>query len=194
MHDETDPHALFARWFAEAQVAEPRVPDAMQVATAGADGVPDVRTVLLKRFGPEGWWFYTNLGSPKAAQLAERPVASCLLHWKSLERQVRVLADVAPATDADADAYFASRARGSQLGAWASDQSAELDDRATLEARLAEVTTRFEGQPVPRPPFWGGYHLTLRRMEFWQGRPDRLHDRRVYTRDGDAWAQQVLYP
>lgn len=194
MLDATDPHALFAAWYADAEAAEPRVPDAVQVATVGADGVPDVRTVLLKRFGPEGWWFYTNLDSPKAAQLTANPVASCLLHWKSLERQVRAVADVQPATDADADAYFASRPRGSRLGAWASDQSAVLDGRPTLEARLAEVTARFEGQDVPRPPFWGGFHLTLRRMEFWQGRPDRLHDRLVFEREGTGWRRFLVYP
>jgi pyridoxamine 5'-phosphate oxidase len=191
--DATDPHALFADWFAAAERAEPRVHDAVQIATV-ADGLPDVRTVLLKAAGPSGWWFYTNLGSAKARQLAEVPQVAALLHWKSLERQVRAWGPVELASDDNADAYFATRSRGSQLGAWASRQSDELPDRSTLDQRLAEVTARFEGQPVPRPPFWGGYRIDVQRFEFWQGRPDRLHDRLEFVRTDDGWGRRRLYP
>lgn len=191
--DATDPHDLFAAWYAEAEASEPRVPDAVQVATV-ADGLPDVRTVLLKAFGPDGWWFYTNLGSPKALQLAAHSQVALLAHWKSLERQVRAWGRAELATDEEADAYFATRSRGSQLGAWASRQSEVLPDRATLQQRLAAVTERFAGQDVPRPTFWGGYRVDVQRLEFWQGRPDRLHDRVLFTRFDTGWRRELLYP
>jgi pyridoxamine 5'-phosphate oxidase len=194
MHPHADPFALFATWFEEAKATEPDVPDAMQIATADATGRPHLRTVLLKAHGPDGFLFYTNLRSTKAVQLASMPFVEGLLHWKSHARQVRLSGHVTLLDDATADAYFATRARGSQLGAWASAQSSELPSRSLLEQRLAEVTARFAGEDVPRPPFWSGYRIDVERFEFWQGRRDRLHDRWIYERDGDAWRTHLLYP
>ncbi len=191
--DATEPHAPFASWFAEAAEREPDVPDAMQVATVH-DGVPSIRTVLLKEWGPEGWVFYTNFGSRKGRELDAHPRIAALLHWKSLARQVRVRGTVSRVSDAEADAYFASRPRGSQLGAWASRQSEALEAREILESRLVEVTARFEGQDVPRPAFWGGYRIHIEAMELWQGRDDRLHDRVEFLRDGAGWARRRMYP
>ena len=193
-----DPIALFDAWYAEAQAAEPNDPNAMALATADADGRPSVRMGLLKGHGPDGFVFYTNREGRKAADLAADPHAGLLFHWKSLRRQVRIEGPVTPASDAESDAYFASRGRDSQLGAWASDQSRPLPDRATFEARVAEATARFDGGDVPRPPFWGGYRVTPRAIEFWQDRAHRLHERRLFTRagpDGDSgWTEGLLYP
>jgi len=191
----TDPFALFDQWFAEARASEPNDPNAMALATADAAGRPSVRMVLLKGHGRDGFVFYTNREGRKAADLAANPHAALLFHWKSLRRQVRIEGPVTLASDVESDAYFASRGRDSQLGAWASDQSRPLADRATFEARFAEVQARFEGQDVPRPPFWGGYRVTPAVIEFWQDRAHRLHERRVFTPDADGgWSEGLLFP
>jgi pyridoxamine 5'-phosphate oxidase len=166
----------------------------MTVATAGADGQPSARMVLLKAYGPEGFAFYTHERSAKGADLAENPRAALLFHWKSLCRQVRIEGGVERVSEAEADAYFASRARDSQLGAWASDQSQSLDSRATFERRFDEMRLRYEGQNVPRPPTWGGYRVVPDRIEFWTAREHRLHERRLFIRDGDIWTEGLLYP
>jgi pyridoxamine 5'-phosphate oxidase len=190
---KTDPHALFDAWLAEAEASEPNDPNAMALATVDADGQPSVRMVLLKGHDA-GFVFYTNQQSRKADALAAHAHAGLLFHWKSQRRQVRIDGPVTPVTDAEADTYFATRGRLSRLGAWASDQSRTLPDRATLEARLAEVTARFEGQDVPRPPHWSGYRVTPERIEFWEDGTHRLHNRRLFVRHGDSWAESLLYP
>ena len=190
----TDPFALFDKWLAEAREVEINDPEAMALATAGTDGQPSVRTVLLKGHGPNGFVFYTNEQSAKGEQLAGNPRAGLLLHWKSLRRQVRVEGPVERVSDEEADAYFATRARDSQLGAWASDQSRPLDSRATFEQRFEAMKERFGGQDVPRPPHWGGYRVVPERIEFWIDRPHRLHERRLFTRSGAAWTEGLLYP
>ena len=189
-----DPFALFDAWFADAQASEPNDPNAMALATVDADGRPSVRMVLLKGHGPDGFVFYTNRGSRKAGEIAANPHAALLFHWKSVRRQIRIEGALTKATDAESDAYFASRNRDSQLGAWASDQSRPLADRATFERRFAEVQAKFDGQDVPRPPHWGGYRLTPDHIEFWQDRAHRLHERRVFDRAGDGWTEGLLYP
>ncbi len=190
----TDPFSLFESWYAEARTTELNDSNAMTIATADADGQPSARMVLLKGHGPDGFIFYTNQQSRKAGDIAENPKAAILFHWKSLRRQIRIEGRIATVADSLADAYFASRSRDSQLGAWASDQSRPLSDRATFEARFAEMTERFEGGDVPRPPHWSGYCLTPERFEFWQDRAHRLHERRTFVRDGDNWTEGLLYP
>ena len=190
-----NPFPLFDTWLTEARTAELNDSNAMALATTGADGQPHVRMVLLKGHGADGFTFYTNQESDKARQIAERPFASILFHWKSLRRQVRAEGKVWAVSDAEADAYFATRGRDSQLGAWASDQSRPLDDRATFEARFEAVTAQFDGQAVPRPPHWSGYRLEPERIEFWEDRPHRLHHRRLFTRTGpNSWSEGLLYP
>jgi pyridoxamine 5'-phosphate oxidase len=191
---ETDPFQLFADWFEEARKVEPNDPDAMALATATPDGRPSVRMVLLKGHGPEGFTFYTNLDSRKGAELAANGRAALLFHWKSLRRQVRIEGCVEPVSDQDADAYFATRSRDSQLGAWASWQSRPLDARQTFEKRYDEVARRFDGADVPRPPRWSGYRLRPELFEFWTDRPHRLHERRLFTADGAGWREGLLYP
>jgi pyridoxamine 5'-phosphate oxidase len=189
-----DPIALFDAWYAEARKSEPNDPDAMALATAATDGRPSVRMVLLKGFGPDGFIFYTNADSRKGEELAADPQASLLFHWKSLRRQVRIEGPVEEVASAEADAYFATRGRDSQLGAHASLQSRPLDARATIEASYEELKRRFEGRDVPRPQRWIGYRVAPERIEFWTDRPHRLHERRLFVRDGDGWIEGLLYP
>ena len=189
-----DPFALFDAWFAEARASEPNDPDAMALATADAEGRPSVRMVLLKGHGPDGFVFYTNLDSRKGGELAANPHVALLFHWKSQRRQVRIEGAIGAVGEEEANAYFASRGRASKLGAWASDQSRPLADRATFEARFAEVEQRFEGQDVPRPPRWSGFRVTPERIEFWNDRAHRLHERRLFTRSGEGWSEGMLYP
>lgn len=188
------PWPQFSTWLEEATTTEPRVPESMQVATVSRAGIPSIRTVLLKAHGPEGLVFYTNLGSQKALELAGTPAAAFLLHYKGLERQVRGQGRVTPVSDADADAYFATRPRGSQISAWASRQSAPIDDRKELTKAVKEAEARFGGRDVPRPPFWGGFRIKPTRIEFWQGREDRLHDRTLYQVSGQGWRVEKLAP
>jgi pyridoxamine 5'-phosphate oxidase len=190
----TDPIALFDAWFAEAQASEPNDPNAMALATVDGRGQPSVRMVLLKGHGPDGFVFYTNGESRKAADLAASPRAALLFHWKSLRRQVRIEGPVAPVSDAESDAYFASRGRDSQLGAWASDQSRPLDARETFEARFAAMQARFEGGDVPRPPHWGGWRVSPEQIEFWQDRAHRLHERRLFVPADGGWREGLLFP
>ena len=190
----TDPHALFEDWLAEARTSEPNDPTAMALATADAQGRPSVRMVLLKGHDARGFVFYSNLDSRKGGELAANPNAALLFHWKSLRRQVRVEGPVERVSDAEADAYFASRARESQLGAWASDQSRPLDRREIFEARYAEMAARFDGGEVPRPPRWSGWRVMPERIEFWSDRAFRLHERRLFTRAGEGWSEGLLYP
>jgi pyridoxamine 5'-phosphate oxidase len=190
----SDPFALFDAWFVEAAAREPNDGNAMALATADANGQPHVRMVLLKGHGPEGFIFYTNQESDKARQISERPFAALLFHWKSLRRQIRIEGKLLTVDGATADAYFATRSRDSQLGAWASDQSRPLADRATFEGRYEAMKARFEGADVPRPPFWSGYCLWPDRFEFWQDREHRLHERRVLVRNGGGWEEGMLYP
>jgi pyridoxamine 5'-phosphate oxidase len=189
----TDPLTLFDQWYAEARESEPNDAEAMTLATA-ADGQPSARIVLLKGHGPDGFVFYTNEQSAKGDQLAANPKGALLFHWKSLRRQVRIEGRVEQAPDSEADAYFATRGRDSQLGAWASDQSRSLDSRAAFEQRFEEMKARYEGQEVPRPPHWRGYRVIPERIEFWIDREHRLHERRLFTRDGGGWSEGLLYP
>lgn len=190
-----DPFSLFGIWFAQARASEPNDSNAMALATVDTMGRPSLRMVLLKGHEPDGFIFYTNFESRKANDLLSNPNAALLFHWKSLRRQVRIEGSVSRVDDATADAYFASRARDSQLGAWASDQSRPLDSRETFERRFAEAEARFAGGPVPRPPHWSGFRLTPRAIEFWLDRPHRLHERSRYEADGaGGWRAGMLYP
>ena len=190
-----DPHAIFEDWLAEAQLGEPNDPTAMALATVDARGQPAVRMVLMKGHDQRGFVFYTNMDSRKGGDLAANPRAGLLFHWKSLRRQVRVEGPVESVSAEEADAYFATRGRDSQLGAWASEQSRPLESRATFEARFDEVKARFDGGPVTRPPRWSGYRVVPERIEFWNDRAHRLHERRLFTRAGDGgWQEGLLYP
>jgi pyridoxamine 5'-phosphate oxidase len=191
-----DPIALFERWFAEAKVGEPNDPNAMALATVDSDGLPDVRMVLLKGHDERGFVFYTNSRSAKGRELAGQAKAALLFHWKSLRRQVRVRGRVETVSEAESDAYFASRPRASQIGAWASDQSADLSARSVLEGRVAEFDAKFAGGDVPRPPHWRGYRIVPADIEFWRDRRSRLHERRLFSRAADHgdWTARMLYP
>ena len=189
-----DPFALFNAWFAEAKAAERNDPNAMALATATPEGVPSVRMVLLKGHGPQGFTFYTHADSRKGEELAANPNAALLFHWKALRRQVRIEGSVEEVSAAEADVYFATRSRDSQLGAWASDQSRPLDSRATFETRYAEMTDWFAGQDVTRPPRWAGFRVVPQQIEFWTDRAHRLHERRLFTKAGDGWSEGLLYP
>lgn len=192
-----DPYDIFNSWLEKATRKEPNNPNAMTLATVGKDGRPSARMVLLKDVGPDGFVFYTNLESLKSRQLAENPNAALLFHWKSMDRQVRIEGSVEPVTDAEADAYFATRPRTSQLGAWASRQSQPLDGWAELEKRLAIYTAKFHVGPVPRPEFWSGFRLRPVRFEFWEQGNFRLHKRFVFTpseSEEKKWLVQQVFP
>lgn len=196
--DEADlaaePTQQFRAWLDEAIAGDYAEPTAMTLATATPDGSPSARTVLLKDVDHRGFVFFTNTDSRKAADLAANPRAALLFRWPEAERQVSVTGVAERVSDADADAYFATRPRGSQLGAWASPQSGVIRDRAALEARFEKADAEYAHAPVPRPPYWGGYRVRPETVEFWQGRPNRLHDRLRYVRTDDGWRVERLAP
>jgi pyridoxamine 5'-phosphate oxidase len=194
--EATEPFALFAEWMEDAKKSEPNDPNAMTLATVDDTGLPDARMVLLKGVDDRGFVFYTNLDSKKGTELAGQPKAALVFHWKSLRRQVRVRGPVERVTDAEADAYFATRPRGSQIGAWASKQSSPLESRMAFEKAIALTTAKYAVGAVPRPPHWSGFRVVPVAMEFWHDRPFRLHDRVEYRRVnfGEAWAKTRLYP
>lgn len=189
-----DPIRQFSDLFAEARSACTDDPTAMVLATVGLDGRPSARFVLLRGVDTRGFVFYTNLDSRKARELQTHPHAALCIHWAPLGRQVRVEGPVEPVAPEEADSYYASRPRESQIGAWASRQSAHLESREELERRVREFEQRFDGRDVPRPPFWSGFRIAPARIEFWTSKPGRLHERVVYTRAGDAWDTEMLYP
>ena len=191
-HD--DPYDLFAQWLKEAEAKELNDPNGMALATVDEDGLPDVRMVLLKGFDPEGFVFYTNAHSAKGQQLLGRKKAALLFHWKSLRRQVRVRGPVEQVSDAESDAYFASRPRQSQIGAWASDQSQPAEGRFALEKRVAEYALKFGVGPVPRPPHWFGFRIRPVQIEFWRDGAFRLHDRMQFKAVGTSWEKRRLFP
>jgi pyridoxamine 5'-phosphate oxidase len=194
MDSETDPFARFGQWFTAASATEPSDPNAMALATATPDGKPAVRVVLCKAWDERGFVFYSNMDSRKGQELEANPLVHLDFHWKTQRRQVRIdgRAEVVP--DAEADAYFATRPRESQVGAWASIQSRPLETRETFEARIAEMAARFAGGDVPRPPRWTGWRVVPQVIEFWQDRDNRLHERLLFTKAGDGWSVGLLYP
>ncbi|MDP7326035.1 MAG: pyridoxamine 5'-phosphate oxidase [Qipengyuania citrea] len=193
---QSDPFMLFAVWYAEAKESEPNDPNAMALATASEDGLPSVRMVLLKGHGPDGFVFYTNAESRKGEQIRANMRAALLFHWKSLRRQIRIEGPLEEVSSAEADAYFHSRPRVSQIGSAASDQSRALPDRHVYLDRVTALEERYPEGDIPRPPHWTGFRLSPRRIEFWQDRQYRLHDRRLFVRDAaeEAWSDTLLYP
>jgi pyridoxamine 5'-phosphate oxidase len=189
-----DPLEIFERWFGEAKESEPNDPNAMAVASVDADGMPSLRMVLLKGYDGRGFVFYTNFESRKGRQILAQPKVALLFHWKSLRRQVRIEGEVTPVGDEEADAYFDSRPRSSQIGAWASEQSRPLESRFELEKRAARFAAKHSLGKVPRPPHWSGFRIAPKMIEFWQEGAFRLHDRLVYHRDGDGWRTERLFP
>lgn len=197
VHPLRDPIVLFKQWLAEARALPPErllEPTAFALATVGEEGQPSLRMLLLKDVDEDGFAFYTNLESRKGRELGANRRAAMTFHWATLERQVRIEGRVTPVTDEEADAYFATRARGSQIGAWASRQSRPMDRESDLDARVAEFEKKFDGQDVPRPPFWSGFRLEPDAIEFWTGKPSRLHERQLFIRDDEGWRVQRLYP
>jgi len=192
--ESAEPYALFARWLEDARAAEPNDPDAVALATVDGDGLPNVRMVLLKDFDAHGFVFYTNYESTKGRELLAARKAAMCFHWKSLRRQVRVRGPVETVSDAEADAYFSSRPRGSRIGAWASKQSRPLESRFALEKAVAEYTARYAIGDIPRPPYWSGFRIKPVSIEFWHDRQFRLHDRVVFQADGEGWRKTRLYP
>ena len=192
--EDVDPIEFFEIWFEAAQESGLFMPEAVALATTTPEGAPSVRMVLLKSVDERGFVFFTNYGSRKAHELDANPQAALCFHWAVLERQVRVTGSVERISEEESYAYFSTRGRGSRLGAWASKQSQPLPDREELEARVRDVRTRFDGEDVPLPPFWGGYRIRPETIEFWQGKADRLHDRLVFRRDGNGWTTERLYP
>jgi pyridoxamine 5'-phosphate oxidase len=194
--EAVDPFPLFRQWFAQAAEKEVNDPDAITLATVDASGMPDARAMLCKQVDERGFVFYTNAESAKGDEIAANPKAAILYHWKSLRRQVRVRGPLAKISDAESDAYFASRPRLSRIGAWASQQSRPLESRGKLLGAVAVLTAKFGVGDIPRPPYWGGFRLTPMQIEFWQDHQYRLHDRVRFTREGegDPWRQQRLYP
>lgn len=190
----TDPYALFTEWLAEAARSEVNDPNALCLATATPEGRPSARMVLLKGHDARGFVFYTNLESRKGGELAANPFAALCFHWKTLQRSVRVEGAVEAVSDAEADEYYASRARGSRIGAWASRQSRPLEGRWALEKAVADYTLQFGIGPIPRPPHWSGFRVVPDRIEFWRDMPFRLHERRVFHADGAGWHEEALYP
>jgi pyridoxamine 5'-phosphate oxidase len=189
-----DPFAAFGEIYAAATEHELNDPNAMALATVGADGMPSLRIVLLKAWDARGFVFYTNLTSRKGRELRAHPQMALTFHWKSLRKQVRITGVAEAVTDSEADAYFATRARDSQLGAWASLQSAPLGSRAVFDRRFVDVTALYEGKAVPRPPHWSGTRVVPREIEIWHDRDHRLHERWLYVRDGESWKSGLLYP
>jgi pyridoxamine 5'-phosphate oxidase len=192
--EDRDPVALFSEWFEQARRGGIYLPEAITLSTASPDGAPSARMVLLKRYGEDGFVFFTNYESRKATELEANPRAALVAYWPKLHRQVRIEGTVSRVTEEESYAYFKTRPRGSRIGAWASSQSRVLEERGELEKRVAEFEAKFKGADVPLPPNWGGYRVTPARMEFWQGRASRLHDRVLFTRKGDVWEAVRLFP